>query len=133
MSLKTWKEEFYPVDARSPEAQADPVAHSLRKWEGLRPEAMAKHGVRRCLTHSITDDNYFPMPVDAVSCALCQRGNPSRNKKPPCKCDTCPLALSRGGTACDKARDNETLSPWESWELDANPEPMIAALKRCQE
>lgn len=37
MSLETWKEEFYPIPADEvPESQA--LAHSLRKWEGLRKE-----------------------------------------------------------------------------------------------
>lgn len=44
MSLKTWLEEFYPISAKdAPKGQA--AAHSLRKWQGLLPENLAKHGV----------------------------------------------------------------------------------------
>jgi hypothetical protein len=45
MSIETWKAEYYPCDADSDEAQAAPAAHGLRKWYGLRPEAIARHGL----------------------------------------------------------------------------------------
>lgn len=37
MSLKTWKLEFYPVEA-STVSKEDALDHSLRKWEGLTEE-----------------------------------------------------------------------------------------------
>lgn len=44
MSLETWKQEFYPVSAE--EAVVDAIAavnHSIKKWEGLRPNTLANH------------------------------------------------------------------------------------------
>jgi hypothetical protein len=37
MSLESWKAEFYPIPADEVKKK-DALAHSLRKWEGLRKE-----------------------------------------------------------------------------------------------
>ena len=42
MSIESWKAEFYPTPAD--EASKDQaIAHSLRKWEGLRKENLDRH------------------------------------------------------------------------------------------
>jgi len=45
MSLKTWKEEFYPVEAE--DAASNPIEatkHSIQKWKGAMAESLEKHG-----------------------------------------------------------------------------------------
>ena len=43
MSIATWKKEFYSPISKCPKSKA--AAHSLKKWIGLRPENLAKHGL----------------------------------------------------------------------------------------
>lgn len=43
MSLAAWKAEHYPVDAANVPAE-EAVAHSLRKWRGLRPRVLERFG-----------------------------------------------------------------------------------------
>ncbi len=79
MSMETWKQEFYPVEANSDEAQARPVTHSLRKWIGLRQENLNRHGLYLdgidVYEKEKDRDNLDEEPdlvVGATSCALCQ-------------------------------------------------------------
>lgn len=124
MSYETWREEYYPVPACDvPKEQA--VAHSLRKWEGLRPEALAKHGIK------LYAQNVGGMlSIASGSCALCHhycRGG---------SCESCPLAIARAENDgspvdCDKSRFDEDRSPWATGAYGPqNPEPMIAWLKK---
>lgn len=121
MSIATWKEEFYPVDAsKCPQDEA--VAHSLRKWKGLRPDALRAHGL--AANYSLRDAGGATFPVDVDTCALCKAHT---------DCDTCPLYKVRGGRPCDMATESEEEngqpSPFEAWQEKSNPEPMIAALE----
>ena len=49
MSVETWKEEFYPVDATDDEVQEGSIFilldHSILKWTGALPENLKKHDV----------------------------------------------------------------------------------------
>lgn len=47
MSIKTWKEEFYPVKPRKSMTTKEAIEHSLRKWEGLRKSNLKKHGLEQ--------------------------------------------------------------------------------------
>ena len=123
MSLKTWKEEFYPVEADSPEAQASAraaIEHSLRKWRGLRPEALLKHDVRlegpyhRQVFDDCADESQV---ISGSSCALCRRLYYD--------CYGCPL-VKVSGLVCDDAE-----SAWDVYTNKADPEPMIAQLEKA--
>ena len=123
MSLKTWKEEFYPVDAGSPEAQVSTraaVEHSLRKWRGLRPEALLKHEVRLEGPYNkevvgYVDCRRESQVISGFSCALCLKFH----------CDDCPL-VGVSGLACD-----DKGSAWDAYIGQAEPEPMIAQLEQA--
>lgn len=121
MSLATWKAEFYPVEAhKCPKEQA--VEHSLRKWRGMRADALARHDVTAdCgkLKLRAADGH---LCIDCSSCALCEHYVFDGCKK-------CPLARSRGGWACDSRMPSEHLSPFVYWRDEFTPEPMIAALE----
>lgn len=119
MSLATWKAEFYPLEAgECPKDQA--VEHSLRKWKGLRAEALVRHDVTAdCGQLKLrAADGY--LSTDCSSCALCAHFLP---------CKECPLARSRKGTPCDSRMPGEHMSPFVSWRDEFTPEPMIAALE----
>ena len=121
MSLKTWEEEFYPVEADSPEAQASTLAavkHSLRKWRGLRPEALLKHRValEGPYHKEVVDCGRESLAINVSSCALCLKFH--------C-CDGCPLVEVSGLTCGDKG------SAWNAYIGQAEPEPMIAQLEQA--
>ena len=117
MSLQTWKKEFYPIPAEQV-LSADAVAHSLRKWEGLKPKNLAKHDL---ISHGevIIDDDGNELGIDASSCALC-------NHYIDDDCAECPLALVRGGVSC-AMRD----SPYHAFMESDDPNPMIKWLKKA--
>ena len=122
MSLQTWCGEFYPIPADAV-PETDALAHSLRKWEGLRPESLQRHGLHpiRFTSPHISDSEDY-LAINNTSCALCHHyldGN----------CNKCPLAISRGGTPCDGTAIGELRSPWNAYRYTFSPEPMIAALK----
>jgi len=132
MSLETWKEEFYPVDADcfsvdNPDIEL--VEHSLRKWRGLRDKNIKKHNV----VHNIVvgevydkaeDEGY--VQIGAESCALCTVyidgvDNHDGHHE---SCCFCPLTDTRE-LPCDRGRG----APWLIYTNTGDPEPMIKALE----
>lgn len=119
MSLKTWKEEFYPVEAQDcPKSNA--LAHSHRKWVGLRPGNLAKHGVTWVSAYHIGTENE-QMWIDDSSCALCYHYL-SDDQDHPDRCTTCPLYPIRY-LACDEGKDAPFRKRVE------NPEAMIELIE----
>jgi hypothetical protein len=108
MSLTTWKAEYYPIPAdQCPREQA--VAHSLRKWIGLRSENLTRHGVRATDSDDIEDAHTTEaFYVDEITCSLCATH---------AHCHGCSLKYYECGDGMAAWRDNH------------NPEPMIAALE----
>jgi hypothetical protein len=132
MSLKSWKEEFYPVSAkRCGGSDLKRVQHSLQKWRGLTKANLQKHGVKYC-GGDIVEDVYKDCNweetlfyVDATSCALCvkylNRGG---------GCEGCPLVLvRRGGEPCDRPYER---SPYSKWEEEGKAQPMISLLEKAE-
>ena len=131
MSLETWKKEFYPVEADSPEVQSSAraaIEHSLRKWRGLRPEALLKHEVRLEGPYNkevvdVDDPACERFAVGGNSCALCHLSGFYI-------CDDCPV-VKVSGMACDHAENIDEVTAWEVYVHDADPEPMIAQLEKA--
>lgn len=130
MSYETWAAEYYPVPAdQVPPGEA--VAHSLRKWEGLRAGVLEEHDLRRISWGDVADRyGGTKLVIAADSCALChQFARP--------KCVRCPLAIARAvdgaPVACDKSRPDEPLSPWTFWTRFGDPAPMIMWLQKAKE
>jgi len=120
MSLKSWKAEFYPVNARFVNS-ANAVAHSLQKWMGLKLKNLEKHDIyrlRRALVDSISGSQ---LSINANSCALCQVYKNGDT------CVTCPL-FTLLKFPCDFTKE-----PYTIWANTGNPEPMIAALTEIVE
>lgn len=89
MSLKTWMEEFYPIEAHDvaanpyvPEVEfnIDLVNHSLTKWTGLKPENIKKHNLEYgdywILEQGTLSPRFY---VDSESCALCAAYDDCKN------------------------------------------------------
>ena len=130
MSIESWKQEFYPVPAEKV-PEADALAHSLRKWEGLQEEALRAHALQ--LDHGDLYRADAPdlegrpeMVVDGESCALCHLYSLKEDR-----CKLCPLALSRDGIPCDRPAPGEAISPWHQFRHANNPAPMLEALKKA--
>lgn len=128
MSLKTWKAEFYPIDANSPKATATPIAaieHSLRKWRGLTAENLKRHEIVKD-GQSIESERGGRLVIADQSCSLCVE---YRHVSPPDDdsydlpaCSTCPVVVATG---------RKCISAYHGWENDeATAAPMIALLER---
>jgi len=134
MTLKSWKAEFY---TELPTETTDPVEHSLKKWTGLLPQNLKKHGVELLrdpghtnsyiYAHHIFDagtDEHFD--IDSSTCSLCAQYD----------CSDCPLSETRGGWSCDEeieyGEDEET-SPWDAFRTSLDPHPMVYWLTRTKD
>jgi len=145
MSMKSWKEEFYPTES-SEEANAASneaaIKHSLQKWRGLRVENLEKHDlVIVCGPTTIPsiEDAVAPFErfkVNGNSCSLCNMSGWMA------KCRECPLSKVRAGHPCDEKCSldenptfptNSVRDPWRVWTYDTNPEPMIYWLEKALE
>lgn len=128
MSLQSWRDEFYPTEAVDCPAN-EAIAHSLRKWIGLRVENRRRHEVRCDEATSHLVDGAARFPVNSTTCALCASHYDDSADDAPCA--GCPLAVSRDGYSCDTKANDERQSPWAAWFDHENPEPMIAALEKA--
>lgn len=125
MSLKSWKQIYYPVPASAITDSTEAIRHSLQKWRGLTAENLAAHGMRQIFYHIEADDS--SLPIDDTSCALCCQQ--PRDKHGGIICRKCPLAITRGGTPCDVRTEAEAITPYRRWMRDGDPLPMIRALE----
>jgi len=122
MPLKTWKEEFYPVEANRVEGRLEAIQHSLTKWVGLRGDNLEKHELFIEDGSIVGEDG--DLTISSRSCALCQLFDEYR-------CAKCPLVAVRG-TPCDVVADMvEITSPYSSFVAWDDPEPMIELLERA--
>ncbi len=128
MSLETWKAEFYPVDVRKATgSDIDATEHSLRKWRGLTPSNLKKHGMAQD-ADAIFETNNITARFDITSetCALCERSYQCDLEE---ACETCPLFKARLGVACFERRPNEKRSPYDRFVLESSARPMVKALE----
>ncbi len=123
MSLTSWKEEFYLVDAfEVPAEQA--LAHSHRKWIGLRPENLAKHGGGISASHISFGDGVFYF--NSRTCALC-RYYLVYEVDSSDRCRPCPLYKANGGRPCDLGYK----APYGSLIHGDDPKPMIDLIEKA--
>ena len=136
MSIESWKAEFYPIPAEAvPEDQA--LNHSYRKWQGLLPENLARHGLIQVGTmlfvdEGITDEYQIQMQqnpvfyVDGISCALCFHHHSKSEKNDFVLCGNCPLRKVRG-VPCDSTLGvgDNAISPYAAFTLRKDPRPML--------
>ena len=120
MTLRTWKDEFYPTEARRA-SEEDAVSHSLQKWIGLRETNLEKHGlsIESLWTTGIVDSNGDGMTNNGASCALCAHYYTSGEYN----CLGCPL-MHHLKKRCDMGR----YSLIKLFIDTSDPEPMIDAL-----
>lgn len=119
MSIETWKEEFYPVSATSRMSKKSAIEHSIKKWEGLLPENLKKHGVVLDRCGDIHDDE-VKFEISDLSCALCQKYFWE------C-CIKCPL-YEKLGFECGKGTIKDG-DGWKSYMEEGSPELMLKNLR----
>lgn len=124
--MHPWIEEFYPVEAeQAAGSDAEALQHSLKKWQGLRPENLGKHGVIRgpfTTLHAAGSEDPL-IYVDGSSCALCKRYEAG--------CKPCPLYAANGGRTCAESGPLENVSAWGAYVRYGSPERMIALIERA--
>jgi hypothetical protein len=137
MSMKSWKKEFYPIEAKDcPEKDA--LQHSLQKWKGLRKENLDKHGVNLDFYAVFVKGKKGSVTIDSDSCALCVHHR-KLSSIGLIDCSKCPLFLERK-LRCDQIEIGKNNSPYSALggdfvEIDgeyvemSNPEPMIELIE----
>jgi len=127
MSIESWMEEFYPVNANDIEAELfttdkDLVLHSIKKWEGGLKKNCRKHQVAY-EEHAITEEG-LRFLFDAKTCALCHRHLLQMDS-----CGSCPIYRANKDTACDDSRDQPRVSNTFYASVDSVM-PMLRLLKK---
>ena len=120
MTIASWKEEFYPVEAKDCPVE-DAIEHSLDKWKGLRRENLEKHGLVQLNSEIGERQGYHTFNVNSISCALCKHHLDVLNS-----CPECSISKIRR-MACDRGKD----APWVKFVVENNPEPMIELLEEA--
>lgn len=123
MSLKTWKAEFYPKPA-SRVSKKDALAHSLRKWEGLKRANLKKHSLKRAAFgwRVLGDENDNRIEIDADTCALCTHYIKGSFEN----CVECPLYAVRAENCY--GTDG---SPYSEFTDNGDARPMIRLIKKA--
>lgn len=123
MSLKTWKQEFYPTEVN----QVSPhnsLNHSITKWTGLLPENLKKHGVK--YVYGMLSDGIDSFAITTSStCSLCFH---FAHKE----CELCPLYIVRGNVQCDSPKGDERENPYHAFTYRDNPQPMLDWLHKAK-
>lgn len=126
MSLATWRKEFYPVPAHKI-SKTNAVAHSLKKWRGLRKSNLRKHSVRAVYGPDVFDPKTGKsFSFDTSTCALCHTYMTRKiAKKHPCS--GCPI-YKVTGRPCDAGQS----SPYAVARITHDPTDMIKVLRLAQ-
>jgi hypothetical protein len=128
MSLKSWRKEFYKVDAKDV-SEADALEHSILKWRGLLPSNLKRHKLRADsgnVIESIVHELY--LRIDSDTCALCVHHVELLQGL----CANCPLSQVREDTRCDWAMNHERRAPYHDFTNNNNPKPMLKWLRRAK-
>jgi hypothetical protein len=150
MSMQTWKQEFYASPASKVGATAylrddviSAVEHSLRKWEGLTEENLAKHEVELSIDYCgvlTPGDPKSELGINGHSCALCCYVDTIEDDNGVyVDCNPCPYFKTFKKACCMHTEDQRYASlvgtdvndyPFTVFEDTGNPLPMIQALEK---
>jgi hypothetical protein len=122
MSLQSWKDEFYPVEAseiaKSDVTDLELIEHSIRKWEGLKQENLDRHEVvlGYFVVYAQNEEDSENVDIDCTTCALCERHLEKTADK---LCATCPVYLITGDIC---------FAQYSALSYEDGPKPMIDLL-----
>lgn len=134
MSLETWKAEFYPVNANVEMSEEEAIKHSIKKWEGLKPENLSKHFVELDFYGDIIEPyniEFSEFSISNSSCALCAKFyNADENGILTFNgCESCPLYKKLGFECGRSDDDNHAKDGWAYYEDLKSPDLMLENLK----
>jgi len=121
MSLESWKNEFYPVEASKDHSDIAAIEHAILKWTGYTEENLKKHE----LTSDgavITDSDNNVVIFATNSCSLCLKYWAN-------DCDKCPLYLI--GESCISSHHESNISPYRKTMNNSDPSYILDALKKA--
>jgi len=133
MSKESWLERYYPVPAEmATQSELEAVEHAIRKFQGLKPKVMSKHGV--WLVEAVLCDgpNYDEvLRINSVTCALCERHRTEPSGL--LNCEECILSKVRG-VACDRREDyvDEDRAPYQAAVFGGYTTPMLELLHEAR-
>lgn len=130
MSLKSWKREFYRVDADSVEAKKNPIKHSIKKWEGLLKKNLKKHKLRfefGAIWYGDDIDTTEVYEASIDTCALCQCYSVGVGT-----CIACPLYQVRGNVHCYSCNPREDNDPYGTFLDYGDARLMLMWLRRAE-
>jgi len=126
MSLSSWKQEFYPSRASTTPC-GSACAHARRKWVGMLPHNLKRHGCR------IDEDNAgiwgeegYAISISTRTCALCVH---YLDRASLGACIGCPLD-EVVGIPCGRAGDDS--DPWSVFSIAGDVRPMVLALTEAE-
>jgi len=133
MSIKSWKEKYYPIPANQVEKK-DAVQHSLLKWEGLQSDVLIEYGLNRSAEiYQIEDFEGATFEVTADTCALCllYYDEEKEHEGPPkLMCEKCPIYEEQGCSCTSPTGDGP--SQWGAW-IRGDARPMLEILQQVKE
>lgn len=119
---EAWLRQYYPLPAQGVLAK-DAVAHSLHKWRGLRTKVLERYGLKVYgVNVQEKDSPETLLVIGGESCALCHHDH---RRDTETRCTKCPL-FKVLGMPCGVSGQ-----PYPVWIDEADPEPMIKALKKA--
>lgn len=129
LTYADWASEYYPVpaDDQSLDTDVKRVQHAMRKFEGLHAEVLKRRGLAmsdRWLEAKTLDGRAVRQVIDGDSCALCVAYIHT-------DCEDCPLAIARGGCACDEKTGQEKVSPYDAFLQSGTTAPMLEWLGKA--
>ena len=124
MSIKSWKQEFYPITAKQAARKGDLAAidHAYLKFRGTFPSNLKRHRCEKRKCRVLFGDFEFCFSFE--TCALCVRNTETILDMP--RCGRCPLFVS-GGVRCPGFG-----SAYREWEESNDPRPMLKALRAAR-
>ena len=125
MTLKAWKEKYYPKEASKDMTTMQALDHSILKWSGLSKATLDSFALTRH-RFLVDEDNEGDLFVVGINtCALCVKFIYE-------KCWGCPLFEVRGHTPCCEELGDEQVSPYDKFTVNGNPRPMLRWLHKAR-
>lgn len=140
MSLKSWKEQFYPLEAQNCSRDNESMLlHSLRKWRGALLLNLEEHDLIFDGKGRICEKGreLLSFAFTCMTCALCVAyfeevmETEDGDVMPPPDCGKCPLAELQGGPCCYGTKIYP--DPYSQFLEHGDPRPMLEALEKCLE
>jgi len=131
MSLKSWKEEFYSVNANRVSIK-NSGEHVERKWVGLSKKNIKKHNGKKVKYQIIFDDGFFN--VGDLTCAWCciaYKKNTKAEYFHSYACGFCP-AVQSGIRLCTDRNTQHSDSPLEEFLYNNRIREMLTWIRQAR-